>query len=101
MPIPFVDVVAPNANGFFSAVVVVVVVAPNANGFGATGIAADAGNVAEVARLLALKADGDLADNYGLVAPRHVVQIQLATVDRLIMFLEKVYAVVDCCASRP
>ena len=32
-------------------------------------IAAEAGNVAEVARLLALKADVDLADEYGSVKP--------------------------------
>ena len=38
-------------------------------------IAAVDGNDAEVARLLALKADVDIADNNGLVAPRRAVQI--------------------------
>ena len=38
-------------------------------------IAALVDDVAEVARLLALKADVDLASNNGLVAPRHAVQI--------------------------
>ena len=47
----------------------------NARGQTQLNIAADAGNVAEVARLLALKPDVDLADNDGLVALRHAVQI--------------------------
>ena len=47
----------------------------NALGRTQLNIAADTGNVAEVARLLALKADVDLASNSGLVAPRHDVQI--------------------------
>ena len=38
-------------------------------------IAARDGNDAEVARLLALKAEVNIADNNGLVAPRHAVQI--------------------------
>ena len=47
----------------------------DAHGRTQLNIAAYDGNVAEVARLLALKADVDLADNYGLVALRHAVQI--------------------------
>ena len=47
----------------------------NARGQTQLNIAADAGNVAEVARLLALKADADIADNNGSVnaTPRHAM----------------------------
>ena len=57
----------------------------DAHGRTQLNIAAVDGNDAEVARLLALKADVELANDNGLVAPRHAVQIHNERlIDRLI-----------------
>ena len=54
-------------------------------------IAARYGNDAEVARLLALKADVDLANDNGLVAPHRAVQIHNERlIDRLIIFSQSI-----------